>query len=456
MADYHSIPAEQSRVAAPYWEPGRLGVLLSRGTAGTLGLRVGNAGLSFVASVLLARLLGATDYGTYYYMMSYLALLAIAAELGLPAVITREVAGSLGRGDWGRVRGVARFARLVTLGASALVGLAALGVAGFLGEDVTRLPLVPLALALILFLPIRAVTGAIVAVQVGFQRVIAGGIPETARWLVFVAALGIVFLVNPARTSLTAAVGLQVVASTFGLIVAGVLHAVLRRDHKSSWRVTSVKSSGREWLGAGIPLMLLAGMVTVNNNADILMLGSIVDSKAAGLYHAATRGANLISLVFGAAIVPLGPVIARLYAAGDRNALQRVVSRSTWLVSLVSLPLALLFILAGSLFLRLFGAEFVAARWALAVLSLAQFFVVASGPVALILVMTGHERAATWGVGVGTVVNVALNAALIPPLGIEGAAIATGASFVITNAVLISEVKRRTRVRPTIVASFRP
>ncbi len=455
MADHQSIPDERSRAADPGWEPGRLGALLFRGTAGTLGLRVGNAGLSFVASVLLARLLGATDYGTYYYMMSYLALLAIAAELGLPAVITREVAGSLGRGDWGRLRGGVRFARGVTLVASTLVGLVALGVAAFLGEDITGLPMVPLALALVLFLPIRAVTSAIVAVQVGFQRVIAGGIPESSRWLVFVAALGIVWLGTPARTSLTAAVGLQVVAAVFALLVAVFLHAVLRRDHKSTWRVTRVESSGREWLAAGVPLMLLAGMVTVNNNADILMLGSIVDSKAAGLYHAATRGANLISLVFGAAIVPLGPVIARLYAAGDTTALQRVVSRSTRLVSLVSLPLALLFIVAGGMFLRLFGAEFVAARSALAVLSGAQFFVVASGPVALILVMTGHERAATWGVGVGTVFNVVLNAALIPVMGIEGAAVATGASLVISNVLLIWEVKRRISVRPTIVASFR-
>ncbi len=455
VEQHDSTTAGRSRVADLGWEPGRLGALLFRGTAGTLGLRVGGAGLSFVASVLLARLLGATDYGTYYYIMAFLALLAIAAELGLPAVITREVAACQGRGDWRRLRGVVRFARGITLGASALVGLGALGLAATLGEEITHIPLVPLALALLLFLPIRGLIGVITAVQVGFQRVIAGGIPESTRWLVFVAALGVVWLFSPARMNLTAAVSLQVVAATFALIVAMFLQAALRRDYQSDLSVKRPEYYGREWLAAGVPLMLLAGMVTINNNADILMLGGIVDSRAAGLYYAATRGANLISLVFGATIVPLGPIIARLYAAADTRALQRMLSRSTRLVTLVSLPIALLFILEGGLFLRLFGAEFVTARWALAVLSAAQLFVVASGPVALVLVMTGHERVATWGVGVGTFVNVALNAALIPVMGIEGAAIATGASYVISNALLIWEVKRRIGIRATILAGFR-
>ncbi|NJS15844.1 MAG: flippase, partial [Nostocaceae cyanobacterium CSU_2_110] len=67
-----------------------------------------------------------------------------------------------------------------------------------------------------------------------------------------------------------------------------------------------------------------------------------------------------------------------------------------------------------------------------------------------ILVMTGNEKVAAVGVMISTGINVSLNALLIPRFGIQGAAFATGTSFVVWNTLLMWETRRRLRLHPTI------
>jgi len=56
-----------------------------------------------------------------------------------------------------------------------------------------------------------------------------------------------------------------------------------------------------------------------------------------------------------------------------------------------------------------------------------------TGPVIILLMMTGHERAATATTGAGVALHVLLNALLIPRWSIEGAAIAGGISVAALN-----------------------
>ena len=81
--------------------------------------------------------------------------------------------------------------------------------------------------------------------------------------------------------------------------------------------------------------------------------------------------------------------------------------------------------LAVALVLSLFGAEFTAASTALLILIAGQLVNAVTGPCNLLLSMTGHQ-ATTARIMAGAVgVNLALNLALIPRFGIEGAAVAT-------------------------------
>jgi O-antigen/teichoic acid export membrane protein len=59
------------------------------------------------------------------------------------------------------------------------------------------------------------------------------------------------------------------------------------------------------------------------------------------------------------------------------------------------------------------------------------------GSAGMVLIMTGHERETVWGTGAGALVNVVMNALLIPKWGIIGAAIANAMSNTIWSSMLM-------------------
>ena len=110
----------------------------------------------------------------------------------------------------------------------------------------------------------------------------------------------------------------------------------------------------------------------------------------------------------------LAPTIARLYATGEIARLQRVITRSAQVILLLSAPPAILLATFSGWFMGLVGQEFVSGLPALIILSGAQLVNAAAGSVGLTLMMTGHERSTAYGLFVSAVVNVVLNAVLIP------------------------------------------
>jgi O-antigen/teichoic acid export membrane protein len=71
------------------------------------------------------------------------------------------------------------------------------------------------------------------------------------------------------------------------------------------------------------------------------------------------------------------------------------------------------------------------------------------GPVGIVLLMTGHASTAARGFAVGLGVELILIVALVPPLGIDGAAIAHSAAMVCWNVLLAVATVRLLSVNPT-------
>jgi O-antigen/teichoic acid export membrane protein len=69
--------------------------------------------------------------------------------------------------------------------------------------------------------------------------------------------------------------------------------------------------------------------------------------------------------------------------------------------------------------------------------------------------MTGHEHFAARGFGLGAASNLLLNAVLIPPFGIVGAAVATSTSLVVWNVMLAIYVYRLLGLHSTALGVIR-
>jgi O-antigen/teichoic acid export membrane protein len=198
----------------------------------------------------------------------------------------------------------------------------------------------------------------------------------------------------------------------------------------------------------------MANQILVNAvpQIDILMLGWLGGIGEVGVYHAASRGALLITLVFGAMNAAAAPTIARLWGAGHLAELQGLVANCARTTFAVAVPVGAALLLGAKSFLGLFGPEFVRGELTLIILVAGWLGVVACGPSPILLIMTGFERAALTALGAGVAANVALAALLIPAAGVAGAAAATSISVVFYHLAQCRAAYRLTGIRAHCLA----
>ena len=117
-------------------------------------------------------------------------------------------------------------------------------------------------------------------------------------------------------------------------------------------------------------------------------------------------------------------------------------NESTKTIFWVSAPILLLLILFPSTILSMFGDEFKLAAMCLIILSIGKMFSAISGSVGTFLQMVGRQKIFQNILLVAALINIVLNSLLIPKYGIEGAAVASTASGVFWNLLMIIYIKK--------------
>lgn len=421
----------------------RLGVSpqIAREIGWSFVLRATSAGLSLLATVFLARLLGAGGYGAYAFAFALVMLLALPAQAGLPNLILRETARGMAQGRPDLVQGVWRWSGRVvgalSLALVLLAGPALLLWRGGLG-GAQGLILV-WALALVPLVALGNLRGAALR---GLKQVVAGQLPEfVIRPGAFVLLLIGTGLLAARQLSAPLAMAMHVVAALIAFIAGAWM---LWRGTPPSVRQAPATSKGRAWLGSSLLFALIAGFLVINTQASTLILGLFEPFYQVGIYRVAVQVAALASFGLQAVNMVVAPRFADLYAQGSMDRMQRLATGSARVALTISLLLAALILLAGRPFFGLvFGSEFAASFSPLLILLVGQIVNSAAGSVGYLLNMSGHERDTVRGMAVAAGANIALNLALIPLLGIQGAALATATSLIVWNTLLWLSVRRR-------------
>jgi O-antigen/teichoic acid export membrane protein len=357
-------------------------------------------------------------------------------------------------GDWARIHGLLRFSFATVAGAALVCLLVAGGVAWFAYRNVVEIRNA-LWLAFLL-LPVSALMVPCGATLVGLQKVVSAQIPSLlVQPAGFVLLAGGAWLLFPESISPSSVIAIYLLVTCLSLALAALM---LRRAMAScggvSMAVVKPVYEVRAWLKSALPLMLMGGMFLANANTDILMLGAMVGPEAAAVYKAATRGADLILFVLAVVNTPLAPLVAKLYAADDRERLKRGVTKAARLSFVLGIGVAVVLILFGRWFLSIFGPAFVSGHIALDLLCMGQLAALIGGPAGIVLMMTGHEREMAISAVVTAVLNVVLNALLIPVWGIEGAATATAISTAVWASLLVGMVWKFLQIDPTFIGGI--
>lgn len=424
--------------------------LLIKGTGGTFLVKAIHAGLLFLTALLLARFMGVQDYGTYVYILSWITLLLIPALFGMDVLLVRRIAIYDAHSEWALMKGIMSFCVIAVLAIS-------IALAVFVGI-VAKLAVTPMDLtafwAALVLLPLLAMIRIQNGIMRGLHAVVRGQVPE---FIIYPGALILVVIVAyyGLNISITPfiAVMLTIVCVIAALLISmrwvQDLIPVPSREAVAVWQV-------RDWLRSALPLVLIVGMGVINTRLDILMVGTMLDHASAGVYYIASQLSELVAFVLVAVNAALAPVIARLHNAGEKDQLQLVITKSTRFMLVAALPVALILAIFGDWILLLFGSEFTAGLSPLRFLVLGQIVNVMAGSVGWLLIMTGYERDAVTGISIGALVNICLNAVLIPVWGTSGAAIATAISMALWNVILVYFVFKRLGIYSFAFSRTRP
>jgi len=401
---------------------------LFRGGIAALLVRIGAVMASLLASVTLARSLGPESYGVYVFVFSVITIIGLPVKMGIPVLVLRETARADQSGDGALMRGVWRWSDQ-TMALIALIVLVPCWICLWFVLDLET----QRSAALLWALPLVPVLGwaeARGAATRALRHVLLGNGPDkVVRPLLLTG--GVILAAVSLAAPLTAA---QVYIIHLGSAAVTLLIAaiVLNRVRPCHPGMDSPRATPREWITAVLPLAGIAGLQLVSYNTDILMLGSLASDTEVGIYRVAVSGANLALFGVTTASLFLQPYIARAYGAKDHRQLQKFATLGARLSFAATLPiLAFFWVGEKQLLTVVFGESYAGAFSALIILCLGKIVSGFFGSVGNILLMSGREWIALSGLAVSTVVNVVLNWILIPLYGIEGAAIATGASIAI-------------------------
>jgi O-antigen/teichoic acid export membrane protein len=409
----------------------------------TLFLQGGSLLMGFASTVLLARFLGGADYGRYVFAFAWASLLTIPAILGFDRFLVRGIAVYEVNQDWALMRGLLRRTNQFVLLISTAIVAIGCGTAALLLSPSLRAPFC----VAMLIVPITALTLLRQGAMQAIGRIVSGQLPEYLIRPVLI-LVGICALKFAGGGLLTATTALT--ANVVGLAIAFTVGAILlMRALPAEVRSVQPRYASREWLRASLPMMLISGIWMANNYCTTLVVGTLAGDRAVGVYSVVQKGAELIVLVLLAANMALAPTLARLYAQNDRKGLEHATERIAQATLLVSGPLAVGFIVFAGVYLSIFGPSFHTATTALTILAFGQLVNAAAGPAGNVLLMTGHERAAMRGIGLGLAANLILAVILVPVLGVTGGAIAFAVSLVLWNTALVLIARRRVGINVT-------
>lgn len=429
---------------------GLLQVLL-RGATGSAGAFAAGAVLALLAQLVLARLLDVAHYGHYVYAFTWTIIIAELARLGFQNSLVRFTAGYRTEGAAAPLRGIVRRATQIVLAASVALACVVIAVIAVLAPGLPP-ALVWTFVVAALTIPPVALLGVTQGVLQGYRQAARAVLPYRALLHGGILVFALLAAATVGLDSGAAAMGVTLIAAVAVLALAMVW---VRGAVPADVRATPPVFHTGYWLRISLPMLLMAGMHILMKHTDTVMLGLLAGTDEAGLYFPAARMAVLASLGLMSANAIVAPMIAELHTRDDRVGLQRLLTLAALGTSAVTLAAVIVFALAGHWALGLFGEAFRAAWPALMILVAGQMVNAVCGPVGLLLTMTGHQDRAALVLGGGALLNIALNAALIPLFGLIGAAIATATATAVWNLWMLLEVRRRHGLNPTVFTHWR-
>jgi O-antigen/teichoic acid export membrane protein len=404
-------------------EESRAGGTIAGNTAYAFATQVATAAFTAGVTFYLVRALGPDGYGLLSLALAFGGILLLPSDFGLSYSAARFVAEE--RGNRGAVAAVLsqalRLKLITTLPVSLLLAALAGPIASAYGEQDLVWPLRGIALALFGQSVLMLHGGAFVALG------------RTSRYFRIVLGESVV---EATATVALVALGGGVTGAAFGRAAGYIAGAAL--GIAMTWRAfgpaaLSLRKPGARrhpsiarYAGA---MLVINGAFTVFSYIDVLLIGVLLGPTAAGLFGAPLRFSTLLHYPGLALSNGLAPRMARSEHAPP--ATDAFLTGLRWLVILQAAIVVPVVVWAEPIVRLLLGPDYGPSAGVVRALA-PYIFLQGIGPLVSVTVnyLGGARRRIPVALG-AVAINVVVDLALIPTIGIEGAAIGTDLAYLL-------------------------
>lgn len=376
--------------------------------------RAGTLLISFFVSIYVVRYLGPHNYGLLSYAVSFVSIFAFIASLGIDQILYRELVNHPEK-----ERELLGSALLLKLLGGFVASVLTVAAAVFFRPDDANLLLIWIISLAFVFQPWQIIAYA-------YQARVLSKYPSLIILAVSVVLAGCKLLV----------IQLDKGILYFGviLLLEAVLYAIfytlgyLRHfGNPFRWKVS--RPLTRSIFKDSLPLLFSTVTILIYSRIDQVMIGHYLEISAVGIYDAAVRLSDVWYILPNILIATLFPAILNARKVSLQlymNRIRRLAALLFFLSVLIAVPTMLI---AGPLVSLLYGDAYLGSIGVLQIYiwstigytlgSLTNAYLIAENRTLLYLLVSAGAM----------LLNVVLNIALIPLMGIYGAATATLISY---------------------------
>lgn len=395
-------------------------------------IRIAQVLLSLLSSLLIARVIGATEFGIFVYAISFLGILSTVASGGASSFVLREAPLLLKRLDYSKLQDLIISLIKITLILSILIGLLLFilyffDVIKILGDHAAIFFAITIIVAIA-----TSINRIIEGINISAEKVIIG---QCGEKIIYPAALIILTALFSLKSELIA-VEIYFLSS-LSLILSLVFNIYIA---KSNLRGVGFKSKLLVSLDSLESLKIyrelkyfhfLTIFGAITSQVDLIILGYFSSPSEVAIYKIGFTWAALLTFAMTAIDAVVFPKIALSFKEGALKKIEPQIKKATQLSFGFALILTVVLFLFGELMIiKFYGDQYKGAAEIIKVLCIGQLINTFTGPVHGILNLTGNEKTVT-----KVSILFALAACLLHSIsakffGAEGVAI--------TNAIILS------------------
>ena len=395
---------------------------------------------SLLTSIIISRCFSSSGVGIYSLSNSIISICLILSKFGFDIAIIKYISIDYNKKEYGdlheKLKTICLISTVIALTLSLIIAISA----SALGELFGKENLGQLLRIMIWVLVPDTLVGLLAATFKAVKRTYTGLIFESVSVNSARCILLILLVIILGNHDIEWVGYTYIIAACLMLLIA---YALWKRFTKNWEKNKSEHYSFRPVVKTAYPLLLVNSTNYILNTTDILMIGYLLPASEVGIYNIATKITLFSTMLLGAINALLGPRFAVLYKNEEKEKLSHLVKKASRLMFVGSITITVLLFVLAKPILSIWGEEFVAGTTVLYISLIGQFFVLSTGPLATLLMMCGFEKIHRNNTIFCAILNIILNAILIPKIGIAGAAVASTISLAIKNTYCIYAVKKR-------------